>query len=62
MMYPTVKQTAAGKCAVMRGEWVLATFDTNADAWRWIDQHERHRLWARSSTAEGLGVIYYEVP
>lgn len=40
----------------------LVRFKTSAEAWRWIDRHERRPLWARSSTAESLGAPYYEIP
>lgn len=36
-------------------------FSTEREAWRWIDKHERRELWARSSTAEKRGAIYYDV-
>jgi hypothetical protein len=37
----TVRQTATGTWAVMDGDSVLAEFETNAQAWRWVDRHER---------------------
>lgn len=58
----TVKRAASGRWAVWSGGLLVETFETHAEAWRWVDRHERRPLWSRSSTAERLGTPYYELP
>jgi hypothetical protein len=52
MIEMTVDQTEDGKWQVTRGDVVIAgPFDTNAEAWRWIDRKQGEPVNRQEATA-----------
>jgi hypothetical protein len=60
----TVQQLPeSGRWAVLDDGKIIAEFETNREAWRWLDRHERRELWCRRETADWRDdAVYYAKP